>query len=245
MVFPILIPSKNRPDKKLFSILAGEQLDFKIIVEPQDQAKYEAWDKHLLILPENNRGVSYARNYCLQYARKYLSDWFWMIDDDLTKFCHFNPNEKKVTTKQALELSESLFLPLDNIAQASLEYRQYAWGHNIPLKFNSYCNACVCLNIVKTKLFNYKESLKMKEDKDFSLQILTSGYRNVRTAQIAFQTPNIGSNPGGCHEIYKPNIEKAESLKLCKIWGETLCTPQIKRDGRNDVKVNWSYFKNN
>ena len=201
MVFPILIPSKKRPNSKIFRMLSDDGLDFKIIIEPQCAHDYRKWNNHLVILPENDNGLVFARNFTINYARDMKLDWFWMIDDDITSFYEtINGKSFGVTASFALDKSEYFFKNRSDIAEASLEYRQFSWSQKKPCVFNSYCDVCVCINVKKTQRVKYRKNVTLKEDRDFTLQCLALGFKTIRTTHVAFSCPKNGSNQG---DVYR------------------------------------------
>lgn len=244
MVFPILIPSKKRPKSKLFARLKNEELDFKIIVEPQDAIAYKEYADHLVQLPLNDQGLAFSRNFILDYARQNNFEWFWMMDDDISNF--YKTVDKKniaIAARECLTLSEFLFKNNSQVAQAALEYQQFSWSQSKNISVNTYCDVAVCINVKRTKTASYRKQVELKEDRDFTLQCLSKGFISVRTCHLAFASPKNGSNDGGLFDVYKSGKEYLAVNEMCRIWGASICTPVVKKDGRRDVKINWKYFK--
>ena len=144
---PILIPSKGRADKCKTALLLGNLSNLFIVVEKQEHELYSQNEdlKHynFIILPENDKGISYVRNYCLQITYKMGWDWFWMIDDDINNF-YRREGSKLIKDNKALFEAEKI---IDSkTAQISLEYQQFAWCANKDYVLNSYNDVCVCIN---------------------------------------------------------------------------------------------------
>lgn len=219
-------------------------MDFKIIVEPQDAIAYKEYSEHLLILSSDDQGLAFSRNFAINYARQNYPDWFWMMDDDISKFYKtVNKKNIQISTKEALSSAELLFSKRNSVGQAALEYQQYSWSQSKDIVLGSYCDVCVCIHTKRTKSLKFRHEVNLKLDRDFTLQCLASGYQVLRTAHIAFDCPKNGSNEGGLYDDYKSGIEHQNVLEMCKIWGANICTPATKKDGRRDVKINWKYFK--
>ena len=89
---PIYIPSKNRPDGELLIYLTERKIHFTLIIEPQDVEKYKEFkDKaKILILPEDNKGICYVRNFIINHNRNNGNDYYWMLDDDISGFYRGN-----------------------------------------------------------------------------------------------------------------------------------------------------------
>lgn len=212
-------------------------------MEPQDVLSYSEYEKELLTLPDNNRGLAYSRNFVLDYARGQGSDWFWMLDDDISKFYKtVSKRNVSVSVGKCLYLSEAIFKDNSRVAQAALEYQQFSWSQSKSVTVNGYCDVAVCINVKKTKGISYRQQVELKEDRDFTLQCLSKGYLTIRTCHRAFAAPQNGSNDGGLFDVYKSGRERQAVDEMCRIWGPSICKPVVKKNGRRDVKINWKFF---
>lgn len=237
--FPMVyVPSKGRPDSKTADLLSASKLPFKMVVEPQEAKQYKNFD--CLVLPENNRGIAYVRNWIQENA---TTEWYWMLDDDITAFYQtVSRKNVKVEASRALEGSFNLFGHLPSVGQASLEYQQFAWSATKTIKFNGYCDVCVCIHRQRTYRCMYRDYVNLKEDRDFTLQVLSSGYRTARVCKFSFAAPKNGSNEGGLKREYDTQGKEAlASKRMAELW-PGICTPVTKKDGRQDVKINWRAF---
>lgn len=197
-----------------------------------------------MALPENDRGLAYSRNFALSHARSLGLDWFWMLDDDVTKF--YKTVAKRnipISARDCLGGAEGLFKDTPGIAQAALEYQQFSWSQAKPVYINGYCDVAVCINVKRTKTIAYRQKVELKEDRDFTLQCLSKGFRTVRACHFAFSAPQNGSNDGGLFDVYKSGRERQSVNEMCKIWGPSICNPVTKKSGRRDVKINWRFFR--
>ena len=248
MYYPIYIPSKDRPEGKTFDLLKDIDTEKYIIVEPQDVEKYEHFKDNfnLLVLEKNNQGLYYVRDYTKKYAEKTNVKWYWVIDDDITKFYRTENNKNKpITAEEALTSAEELFNSMP-IALGSLEYQQYAWSQKKLFKINSYADCVVCFNVEKTKKYNYDLQFKLKGDRDMALQIMADNQFVMRALQISFSCPKFGSNKGGLFEVYnKQKLEKDMAKLLMDKWGKRYVIIQQKKTNegiRYDAKINWKAF---
>jgi hypothetical protein len=238
MTWPIYIPSKGRPNSRLIAELA----DFaSIVVEPQDLDAYLTANPaaKFLVLPSSNQGIGYVRNYILATARERQHAWFWMIDDDVQGF-YKNPGNFKVTATQALETAEALISKVLNVGQAALEYQQFAWSAKRQWALNSYCDVVVAINVARTRSLKYRPEANLKEDRDFTLQVLASGRNTMRVQCVGFRAPANGSNAGGLSDAYHREPEAVE--RMTKLWPGVV-TKQVKANGRVDCKIDWKVFK--
>lgn len=248
-IWPVLIASKGRPDGRTFSLLRESQIKYSVFVESEDEAKYESalglYCDKVFVLPKSNQGIGYVRQTILDYARQKNIEWYWMMDDDISGFYKTQTQRTiKITAREALETCQRQLLQLPTVAQAALEYQQFAWSATVPLKMNSYCDVCVAINPKRVGRVNYRPELRLKEDRDFTLQLIAnSGYQTCRFSFYSFSVPKNGSNKGGCQDDYKTKDRELEhSKKMCELW-PGICTLNFKRDGRPDVKINWGLFK--
>lgn len=82
----ITILSKGRATKQpTLQALPKEIRDRTyVVVEPQDEEAYKILGKPLLVLPENDRGLWFARQWVLDYAHENMITKVVQMDDDLT-----------------------------------------------------------------------------------------------------------------------------------------------------------------
>ena len=247
MIWPIYIPSKGRAGKsKLIDQLLTESIPFEVFLEIEDADKYLAvWPGlKIKILSKSNQGIAYVRNAILSYARASTSPWYWMFDDDITGFfiSHSKRNHRS-TARKVLTDAQQTIQSVPGAAQGSLEYQQFSWSQTKPLKLNSYCDVAVAINTNLLKTITYRAHMDLKEDRDFTLQVLSMGYMTVRCSNLAFAAPKNGSNAGGLQDVYaQAGREEVASQRMAEAW-PGICSPITKPDGRKDVKINWSVFQ--
>jgi hypothetical protein len=164
-----------------------------------------------------------------------------MLDDDLKFFYEIVDRKTvKIDPHAALEKAEALIKYIPNLAQASLDYTQFAWSASKEIKLNSYCDCCVYINTKLASAAKYRSEIELKEDRDFSMQLLAAGFNTARISKYAFHSPKNGSNNGGLKKLYDiPGKEEEVCHKVVNIWGEKFCTVQKKKNGRTDLKINW------
>lgn len=241
---PIYIASKGRADKCLTAqMLQDDGVGFFLVVEPQDADKYSrAFPRVILIvLPQDNWGISFARNQILNHAHRGISDWVWMLDDDIKRFYHVKGDKcLPCPSHEALNRSEEVLKGVQNLAVGAMEYQQYAWSAKKNLAMNSYCDVAVFINLERTAALRYRD--KCKEDRDLVLQTLSLGYDSARATRYAFSVPKNGSNKGGLHDAYANGLETEWSKNMVKMW-PGVCEHVTKKDGRRDVKIHWKKLK--
>jgi hypothetical protein len=242
-MLPIFVPSKGRPNSTTLKLLAESELPFRAIVEPQDyEAYYPLWGRdHVEVLPENDQGLPYVRNWILNTAAEEDIGWYWMFDDDITAFGMVQSGKvQKRKARVVLKDSELSFMASEGYGQIGLEYQQFAWSATKPYAYNSYCDVAVAIHAQRVKAAGLRfRDIDLKLDRDFTLQVITAGLGVARLAQRCFAAPKNGSNKGGLKDKYdEPGREAAMSKRMMEMW-PGICTVQVKKDGRVDAKINW------
>ena len=78
------IPSKGRPKTKTYKLFEEAGIKVYHFLEPQDYGKYNVPNK--VELGENDKGITYVRNFMLDFAEKNNEEWVIFCDDDVTSF---------------------------------------------------------------------------------------------------------------------------------------------------------------
>jgi hypothetical protein len=223
------------------TLLAQAQVPFTVVVEPQDMATYQAAGWSCAVLPADDQGLPFARRHILTLAG---ASWLWMLDDDITAL-YRTVRGKCVPCPpaDALATSQEYFASSPSIAQAALEYQQFAWRAKQPYVRNGYCDVCVAIHTGRTRLLTYRNDCALKEDRDFTLQVLAAGYATLRVTAYSFACPKNGSNAGGLAPLYATRGREAlASQRMAALW-PGICKTVTKPDGRQDVAINWGYFR--
>jgi len=173
MKYPIFIPSRGRENTCLTAnLLLIENIDFLIVVEPQDLEKYSATfgNSKLLVMQENNQGIAYVRNFIKDYAKEKGYLYHWQIDDNIKNFrIRTNGKNEKTTAQYCLTQAEVFVDLYKNIGGVGLTHTAFAFSHKNPIEVNKQIYSCV---LIKSDLpISYRK--ETVDDTDFSLQILT------------------------------------------------------------------------
>ena len=178
MKIGIYILSKSRAENCLTAnIFLSENIDFKIVIEPQDENKYrKRYNRSsLIVMPENNQGIAYARNFCKKYSINQEEDFHWQFDDNIKQF-RKRENNKNIKTAAHYCISEieKEVQKYHNIGIAGMCYSVFAFTKKNNIDINKQiASACLFNNIP-----NIWWRDNTIEDTDYSMQILTQGLTN-------------------------------------------------------------------
>jgi len=238
----IFVPSKNRvANSPLIQFAEEKKANIIVVVEPQDIDKYHARfpNFNYLILPKNDGGITFVRNFIKTYSETEGLKNYWQLDDDITGL--FFREETKLI-RAGFEVLEKANVQFINagIALGALEYRQYAWSATNDLIRDSFCDSCVFVDNTKLNGLRYRDYVEGKEDRDFAMQVIKLKHKTARTTLYSFSAPANGSNAGGLKEIfYDLGKEEICVSRMVELWGDKICIPIEKENGRKDVKIMW------
>lgn len=236
-----MIPSKGRAGKtKTDKLMREAGLSYCFVVEPQEQEDYSATGSFIMTLPENNMGITFARDWILQQMRKMKYERFWMLDDDIECFGEsFNGRTFK-TDAGVLLRAYSQLQAYGPASLYSLDLRQFAWSSK-DVQRDKIAMQCVMFDMQNCENLNYDLRLKIREDYDLSFQAIFKGKGTLKSGKYYYGIADMKSQKGGMEQWYNEETEMHETQKLCRKW-PGLVEP-LKKDNRIDVKVNWNKIK--
>ena len=243
MKTPIYVPSRGRcKTSKTIAAATDQAVKLHIVVEPQEYENYrlEWFDHEVICLPADNQGITYVRNFIKEHAEKNSLQQYWQLDDDVQQLYARSGTKMNKAGFEVLTEAEKQFLA-GGYALGGLEYQQFAWSATKPVVENSFCDVCVWVDNTRTYGLRYRAYVEGKEDRDFAMQVIKKGHATARTTLYGFAAPANGSNAGGLKEIFYDAGKETRCVdRMVELWGERVCTPIIKPNGRRDVKINWS-----
>lgn len=215
--FTIYIPSKGRPDKNLTAELFLEsRIPFYLVVEPQDEKLYlKNYDRNkILVMHENDQGVSYARNWIKKYSTLRGEEYHWQIDDDIRHFKR-RINNKNVNSNplDILIEAENEVTKYSNIGAAGLSSFVFAWAAKEDIKINKQVYTVMLLNNSVPVEFT-KDTI---EDLDYSLRVLYAGWCTLFFTRIMFESmPTMKQKGGNTDGHFANNGRHALYLQIMK-----------------------------
>jgi len=228
------IPTKGRTGTKTYKLFEEVGIKTYHFVEPQEITNYDVPNK--IDILENDKGVTYVRNFMLNFAREKNHDWIIICDDDVTSFGIYNGKTIKKDASIWFDIfKKAKQLPFELIG---INYTQHAWHEKTSYSINKkFAEVCVLMNIKKIK---WKYTDNTKEDRDFQLQTIKNGNGVLRFNHYWFSCPDVGTNLGGLYDLYKQKKDKIWAENLVKKWKPF--AKIIRKKNRIDAKINLKEF---
>lgn len=223
------IPTKDRQKTATYKLF--EKVDIPVLhfIEPQDYESYKVPNK--INIGENDKGISYVRNFMLDYAKKNNHNWVIMCDDDVKRFGIYNGKTKPTDASIWFDiLNKAKKLPFEVYG---INYVQYAWASKQSYNINkSFIEVCVLINIGKIK-WRYAEG--MKQDREFCLEAIKNGTGIVKFNHYWHDSPKVGTNKGGLHKSYVNKEDTKAANRLVRKYYPY--AKIVNKDGRIEAKI--------
>ena len=226
--WPIYIPSKGRPNPKTAIFLKANGItNFKIVVEPQDYARYRNNynSYYILQLPKDDQGIWYARDFIKTYARLNHQKYHSQFDDDLNfykrdykkkKNIHIIPDKKYPNEFYKILWDMEKFTDIGHCQDLHIiafTHRGFAFAQTEKLKWNHHVASAFLLYSESEAEFRPNTI----EDLDLCMQILTKGYNTLTFTKYIYGNPPNNTQPGGLTGEYYDTITKRQR-KFIKDW---------------------------
>ena len=231
------IPSKGRPNTKTYKLFHQVGIKVYHFVEPQDIKSYEELSvPNIIDIGKNDNGITYVRNFILDFAKENNHDWIIICDDDVTGFGVFNGKTVKKDASIWKDIYKKVVdMPFELIG---INYQQHAWHEKTSFNINKkFAEVCVLIHASK---INWRYKDKTKEDRDFQLQTIKNGNGVLRFNHYWFSCPNVGSNKGGLHDLYANKKDTEWAVKIVEDWHPFATL--VKKKDRIDAKIKIADF---
>ena len=248
--YPVYIVSKGRWENPMTAkLFIRDDIDFKILVEPQEYDKYcnALGAKYVLALPFSNLGVgSYpARNFAWEDSIKNGHKRHWVFDDNIQHFRRLHKgNRIPCNGLKAIQILEEFTDRYSNIGISAFNYTMFVTDVT---KKPFYVNVHAYSAMLMRNDMPFRWRLKYNEDVDLCLQVLDGGLCTILfNALMVGKTSTTAKMKGGNQdELYKGNAHEKKVLKarsLEEIWPQYAETKM--RFNRPHHYVNWKkHFK--
>lgn len=245
--YPVYIPSKGRADNPLTAQMFDEGgVPFRFAVEPNERDAYaKRWGaKRVLVLPENDRGLVYSRNWCRDHSVAEGHARHWQFDDDIKRLMRMMKATRIACAPGvALAVAEDFTDRYENVGLTSFNYWKlvpysgpFGMANYPPFLLNFRCYTCfLMLNSVDCRWRG-----RYNEDTDMTLQVIAEGLCTVLLNAFLIDTMATSSQSGGQTDIYVADGRLQMARELERRWPGVV---QVKRRfNRPQHVVNWKRF---
>lgn len=255
--YPIYVPSKARSDKPLTARMFDKaDVPYFMVVQPDQVESYAEWDRRgcLLVLPEDDKGLVYARNWIKEHSIAAGNKRHWQFDDDISRIRHlYRGHRLPCDAGLALAICEDFVDRYENVAVASLNsdffvvstmgIAQQQWP---PFYRNGRCYTdFLVLNSTPNRWRH-----RYNEDTDMSLQVLADGWCTILFNTFLIQTEATKANAtnnrtgGGQAAVYAGDGRLKMARELERVWPGTVETRRRFDRPQHFVRGQWKKFDN-
>jgi len=245
--YPIYIISKGRADKCLTAnFLIKDNVDFKLVVEPQEAEKYSSkyGKERILVLPFNNLGQGSipARNWVWEHAKKTGIKRHWILDDNIRLIRRLYKGKRiPCNSNIAFSVVEDFADRYENIAIIGLNYTMFVkpFTTKKPFYLNAHVYSCI---LILNELPNRWRG-RYNEDTDLCLQVLADGWCTVLiNTFMCDKIATMKMKGGNTDELYKNHgrLDMAKSLE--RAWPYVVETKRKFKRPQHHIKFNWKKF---
>jgi hypothetical protein len=250
--YPVYVISKGRWESRLASrSLERLRVPYRIVVEPQEQAQYEAVidPSKVLVLPFSNLGQGSipARNWVWEHALSEGAKRHWILDDNIQSFYRLNDNNKiKHGDGTFFKVMEDFSERYDNVALSGPHYEHMRCRIMCYPAYQLNSRVYSCILILNSLPFRWR--VRYNEDTDLSLRALKAGWCTILFN--AFLQKKIGTmrmKGGNTEELYKLDGKTDGRLLMAQSLKEQHpdVTTITRKWGRWQHQVNYGPFRGN
>lgn len=245
--YPIYVPSKGRAAMCLTAqFLIRDGVPFYLVVEPQERATYAAsfGDDRLLVLPEDDQGLIFARNWIKDHATAAGYERHWQLDDNITRMGRWWRGKRvPCLSGVALRTVEGFVDRYENVAIAGLNYRFFAHQggkqpHD-PFWLNVHVYSCsLILNALP-----HRWRSRYNDDTDICLQVLADGWCTVLfNAFFQDKLRTMVLRGGNTTDLYQGDGRLKMARALERLWPGVVKTDRRFKRPQHVVKDAWRRF---
>lgn len=241
--YPIFIPSKGRAHVNLTAhFMRRDGIPFKLVVEPQEREVYAArfGADSLLVLPDNNRGLIFARNWIRDLSIARGDERHWQIDDNVSGVWRFYKGLRLYCEGgPAIRACEDFTDRYSNVGLSGLNYVMFASEARKPFVVN--------VHVYSFTLFNnalpYRFREPANEDVDMCLQVLSAGWCTIQfNAFLAQKLETMIVRGGQTDAAYRGDGRLFMARALERKWPGIVTTARRFGRPQHVVKNAWRHF---
>ncbi len=221
--------------------------DFYIVIQPDQVEAYSKFgEDRLLILPENDKGLVYARNWITDHSIAQGHERHWQIDDDLLYMGRLHKGRRlKCDAGVAIAIAEDFVDRYENVALASFNEFSFVLtnkGYSRSLYPPFYLNhRCYTIILFWNKLPN-RWRPPNNEDADMSLQVIADGWCTILFNSFLMKTLPTMQASGGQTEAFLSGARLEMVRGLERRWPGVVKTGRRFRHPQHFIKDEWRKF---
>lgn len=248
--FPIYIPSKGRYGRSETARMFDRYgTPYRVVVEPQEVDNYAkvVGKERLVVLPKNDQGLVYARNFCKQHSIDEGHERHWQFDDDIRQMGRMYRRDRiQCDSSIAIVAAEQFIQRYENVGLCAFNHIGFLppMAKCAPFHLNTRCYTCFCMWNKLPNTWRYRYN----EDTDMSLQVIAAGYCTIMFNAFFMQTcdTNYGGKEskveGGQQAVYADDGRLKMSRDLERQWPRVVTTTRKFGRPQHKVASNWAKF---
>lgn len=232
-MFTIAIPSYKRANDCLTAKKFSRGVIFCHEFEVEEYKKYNK--NKIVVIPDElaGKGMATIRNFILDNTK---TEQVVMLDDDIKQFGYYENLQMFIMTEgEVYDLFENNF-------RMAIEIKTKLWGLNLqsdkkfyreysPLSLSSVILG-PCMGIIKDEDLRFDVRLGLKEDYDYSIQVLRKFRKVLRFNKYHYISAHI-KKKGGCASYRTMKKEEEQANLFQKKWGRQIVEIKRKTQGGN------------
>ena len=251
--YPVYIPSKGRSDRPLTAkMFDRDGVPFRFVVEPNEVPAYAAdWgEERVLVLPENNRGLVYSRNWIKQHAIGEGHERHWQFDDDVWRLRRLHHGRRyPCDSRIALVVAEDFVDRYENVGLCSFNSSFFVpatQGISLQKWPPFYLNSRCYTNFLMMNSLPYGWRNRYNEDTDMTLQVLAGGWCTILFNVFVMDTPETMEAHGGQMMSATGSYQGDGRLKMARelerVWPHVVETRRRFKRPQHHIKHDWKKF---
>lgn len=240
-IYPICIPSYQRPDATLLYELAKDpNIPAILFIRKEELPKYKKWSRRFkIVLLKDVHNLGETRAAIMRYCYTHGIKKIFMLDDDVQKFGYLVQGETKKGEKklmihpfapEACQICRTSFklwmyyISLcDNVGLSGIGFRPFSWPWGNTRKrwvYNDniigqifFVDVALCF----TQGVNFRSSdICFNEDTCFQFEVMRAGMNTISFREFTYTVPSVGEL-GGCAEMYQldPTKSRKKNKEIC------------------------------
>ena len=237
--YPIFIPTKGRYETPItINMFKSMNVDFTIVVEPQEFKEYSKIvdQKHILITPHENKGLTETRNFIWDYAESKGFEKFWTFDDNIGRVYRLNNNRRlQVKDGTFLRVIEDFADRYENLPLIGMNYVSFCKDRDkLPAFYMNtrvYSNMLLETNARFTNGEKVRNKLFYNDDTDLCLRLMKDGFPIVQINAFLIDKGTTMQLKGGMTDYYtSPECE-----------GRKAFVEELKQAHPEIVELTWKF----